>query len=166
MGLILLVLLVAVPFLEIAAFIEIGGRIGLTATLALVVATAVAGMALLRHQGLAVLERAQRTLARHELPIPEIVDGVCLLVAGVLLLTPGFLTDAVGFALMIPPLRRALTRPLWRYLAARGGVWVWSSGPADDDIIDGAYEDVTPEDDIPADRLPPRNAGDGPEREP
>jgi len=148
MGFVIFALLVGVPILEIAVFIEVGGWIGLWPTIAVVVLTAIAGTTLLRLQGLSVLERAQRSLERQEFPVAEIVDGVCILVAGALLLTPGFVTDALGFALMIPGLRMAMVRPLWRYMAAHGGVRVWSSRThrgAHGEIIEGVYEEVRPE---------------------
>ena len=82
MGLAIFLALVGVPLIEIAVFIEIGGRIGLGSTLVLIVATALVGAALLRQQGLATLSRARATLDRGELPVQELLDGVCLLVAG------------------------------------------------------------------------------------
>ena len=100
--------LIAVPLIEIALFVVIGGQIGLLATIAVVVATAVAGTMLLRHQGLAALEKARRSAEAGELPVAALVDAVFLFVAGLLLLTPGFLTDAFGLALFVPPLRGAL----------------------------------------------------------
>ena len=108
MALLLLAAFILVPLIEIGLFIEIGGWLGLWPTLGLIVLTAIVGTALLRHQGLATLRRAQSQLDAGHLPAKELFDGVCLLVAGLLLLTPGFFTDAVGFALLLPPLRAAL----------------------------------------------------------
>ena len=116
--------LIAVPLIEIALFVVIGGQIGLLATIAVVVATAVAGTMLLRHQGLAALEKARRSAEAGELPVAARVDAVVLFVAGLLLLTPGFLTDAFGLALFVPPLRGALAGWAWRMLRAAGAVHV------------------------------------------
>lgn len=169
MGLIILAVFIGVPIVEIAVFIEVGGWLGLWPTIAVVVGTAMAGTAMLRHQGLSVLARAQRALERRELPVAEIVDGVCLLLAGAFLLTPGFVTDALGFALMLPGLRHALVGPMLRKLAARGGFrggFHAQGGPrggppggfhGGGDTIDGEFEEVRP-----ADRTQDRKQGDTP----
>lgn len=157
LGLILLVLFIAVPLVEIAVFIKVGGFIGLGWTLVLVVATALAGTALLRQQGLATLRRAQENMARSEMPIRELFDGACLLVAGALLLTPGFVTDFVGALLLVPSVRDLLRRSLARRMLAGsvhmrgfpgddGTSWqdrtTQPGGPQRGDIIDGEYEEV------------------------
>jgi len=94
-----------VPVLEIYLLIEIGSALGASWTVTLVVATAVAGAALVRRQGLATLARFRAAVEQEELPALALAEGVVLLVAGALLLTPGFFTDAVGFACLVPPLR-------------------------------------------------------------
>jgi UPF0716 protein FxsA len=118
LGLFLLVALIGVPLLEIALFIKVGGLIGLAPTLALVVLTAVIGVWMLRLQGVGVLVSAQRQLAAGSLPIAEVFEGLCLVIAGALLLIPGFFTDAVGILLLVPPVRRALYRLISRRLEA------------------------------------------------
>ena len=110
MGLLLLAAFIAVPLVEIAVFIQIGGLIGLWPTLAVVVATAVAGTWLLRLQGIATLNRARQQMDRGAMPTRELFDGLCLVFAGALLLTPGFVTDAVGLLLFVPAVRDALRR--------------------------------------------------------
>ena len=152
--------LVGVPLLEIAIFIEVGGLIGLWPTIGLVVLTAAAGTALLRSQGLATLERARETLARHEVPVAEVFDGMCLIFAGALLLTPGLLTDAAGLVLFIPALRAAITGRGWRYLRTRGRAEFQSRGEGrdaagDDVTIDTEFFEVRPngDDDIRRPRL-------------
>lgn len=122
MGLILLTLFIAVPIIEIALFIEIGGFLGLWPTLLIVIATALLGTVLLRAQGLATLRRAEQHMAAGELPVNEVVSGLFLLVAGTLLLTPGFLTDAVGFSLFVPSVRLWLGQQVLSFLMARGTV--------------------------------------------
>ena len=107
MGLIILALFIGVPLLEIAVFIKIGGLIGLGWTLVSVVATAVAGTALLRYQGLSTLARAQREMASGRPPVLELLEGVCLLLAACLLLTPGFVTDAQFEQPRCGPFRRS-----------------------------------------------------------
>ena len=104
----LLLLFLLVPLIEIYLLIKIGGVIGAFPTVVLVVLTAVIGAALARHQGLATLQRLQATMARGEAPAIEMFEGVLLLVGALLLLTPGFMTDLLGFACLIPPTRRAL----------------------------------------------------------
>lgn len=126
-GLILLAFIL-VPIAEIAVFIEAGKIIGLGWTLALVVATAIAGTWLLRRQGLQVLAQTQARLNRGELPVGEMFTGLCLLVAGALLLTPGFLTDAAGLLLFVPPLRDALGGFVLRRLARGPRTRVWVDG--------------------------------------
>jgi len=116
MALLLLLAFIGVPLIEIALFIEVGGWIGLWPTIAIVVATAVIGTALIRQQGFSTLQRAQQEMDAQRLPVRELFDGVCLLFAGALLLTPGFFTDSLGFALLVPPLRRVLGRLVWRGL--------------------------------------------------
>ena len=95
----------AVPIIEIYLLIQVGQVIGAGWTIMLVVLTAVIGVWLLRIQGMSTLTRAQRKLQENVLPAREILEGMGLLVAGALLLTPGFFTDAVGFFLLFPPTR-------------------------------------------------------------
>ena len=92
-GLAIFLALIGIPLLEIAVFIEVGGRIGLFSTLGLIFATAAIGTALLRFQGLSVLADARGAVERGELPVQALLDGVCLIIAGALLLTPGLVTD-------------------------------------------------------------------------
>ena len=103
----LLLLFVTIPIAEIYLMLEIGGAIGVIPTVGLVVFTAVAGAALVRAQGFSTIALVRRSLEAGEVPAAAIIEGILLLVAGALLLTPGFLTDAVGFGCLIPPLRRA-----------------------------------------------------------
>ena len=166
MPLLILFLFIAVPITEIAIFIWVGEQIGIAATIALVIVTAIVGTALLRQQGLSAVYRVQEALDRGEVPLDPVVDGVCLLLAGAFLLTPGLLTDAVGFLLFIPEVRRRLARAAVQALIRRGNVSIHTStGPKTDrrpsgggaggPVIDGEFERM---DDEPAreiaDRLP------------
>ncbi len=116
MGL-LAALFIIVPAVEIALLAEVGVRIGLFPTLGIVVATGFIGAALARSQGFAVLRRIQEATARGEVPTDALIDGAMVLVAGTLLITPGVLTDAVGFALLVPPARAVLKRWFARRIA-------------------------------------------------
>ncbi len=155
MAIVLLLAFVVTPIVEIGVFIEIGGLIGLWPTLVIVVLTALAGTALLRAQGLATFAQAQQRLARGEFPVHQVFDGACLLVAGALLLTPGFVTDGIGMALFVPPVRNVLRR----WILSRANIHI--DGATDDgrpprradDVIEGRYHEVERErdDDPPSD---------------
>ena len=98
-------LLLIVPVLEIAVFIFVGGQIGVINTLLGIVLTAFIGTVLLRQQGFALIGQAQAQMERGNIPGKELAHGVMLLAAGLLLLTPGFVTDSIGFLLLVPPVR-------------------------------------------------------------
>lgn len=167
MPLLLIIIFVGVPILEIAVFIKAGNLFGLWPTLAAVVVTAVVGAALLRAQGLAVIGRARRQLDQGQIPIAEVLTGVCLLVGGALLLTPGFITDSIGFLLLIPPVRRVLGRWALNALLRSRNTRVWVDGEEiitpvgkpeapPEDVIDVEYTEIPePEGDASADRRRP-----------
>lgn len=121
-----LLIFIAVPIIEIAAFIKIGDLIGLWPTIACIIFTAVAGTVILRQQGLHVLRQAQEAMQRDQLPVDSVINGAFLLIAGALLLTPGFFTDAIGFILLIPPARVMIAKFVWNRL--RGKVHIYQSG--------------------------------------
>ncbi len=100
------------PIVEMYLLIRVGSYIGALPTIALVMLTAVIGVALLRVQGLATLTRGRSRLESGELPAREVAEGLLLAVAGALLITPGFVTDTLGFLLLVPPVRRAVARRL------------------------------------------------------
>ncbi|TNF29271.1 MAG: FxsA family protein [Deltaproteobacteria bacterium] len=110
MFLLLAALFIGLPVLEIWLLISVGGSIGLLPTLAVCVVTGVVGAWLAKAQGGSVLRRVQERVARGEVPASELVDGMMILVAGVLLMTPGFLTDGVGVLLLLPPVRMVVRR--------------------------------------------------------
>lgn len=122
MALWFLLAFIGVPLIEIALFIQVGGLIGLWPTIAIVIATALVGTALIRRQGFNTLQRAQAEMEAQRLPVRELFDGICLIFAGAMLLTPGFLTDSVGFILLVPPLRALLGRYVWRALQNAKGM--------------------------------------------
>ena len=115
----LLLLFIAIPVAELYLFMTLGKEIGLWPTLAIIVATAFLGAWLTRMQGARAMARFQKATAEGRLPHEEVLDGVMILIAGVVLLTPGFLTDAVGFALLIPPVRGLLRKRLAKALKDR-----------------------------------------------
>ncbi len=106
MGMWLFLIFVGVPILEIVLFIKVGGLIGVLPTLALCFLSAIAGLALMRRQGLQALERLRASVERGGDPVGPIAHGALILIAGVLLVVPGFFTDAVGLLLLIPAVRR------------------------------------------------------------
>lgn len=129
-------LLLGVPLIEIWVLISVGQVIGAWQTVVLVIATAVAGSWMLRQQGVATLARVQDAMRRGELPAQELLEGLVLLLTGVLLLTPGFVTDAIGFVCLLPGVRQGLARLLGArlfLLQGRPG-----AGPASR-TLDGEY---------------------------
>ncbi len=151
MPILLLIGFILIPMLEIAVFIEVGGWIGLWPTLGLIMLTALLGTWQLRTQGLATLERAKLQLDQGKMPAKELFNGACLLIAGVLLLVPGFVTDVIGGLLFIPALREALRRTIGRRFAESAETRVFVDGEevhrskARDGVIDAEFEEVPDE---------------------
>ncbi len=110
----LLLLFLIVPIAELYLLIEIGRRIGTFSTLALIFLTALLGSFLARRQGLAVVRRIQAEMAEGRLPASSMVDGVLILLAGAVLITPGVLTDLVGFVILVPATRALIKGYLWK----------------------------------------------------
>lgn len=105
---IFLIVFIGFPLFELYLLIEVGSFIGALPTIALSIFTAVLGGLLMRQQGFATAMRAQATMAKGEVPAIEMIEGVVVFLAGAVLLFPGFFTDAVGFLLLIPPIRKLL----------------------------------------------------------
>lgn len=103
-----LLLFVGIPLIELYFLIQVGSEIGAIPTITLTVFTAVLGGMLVRAQGLTTALRVRDALQRHEVPALEMMEGVVLLITGLMLLLPGFITDLIGFVLLVPPVRRAL----------------------------------------------------------
>ncbi|MEM6490955.1 MAG: FxsA family protein [Pseudomonadota bacterium] len=142
--------LIALPLSEVAVFAWSGEQLGIWTTVGLVLLTAAIGVAMIRTQGLALLRRAQAAANRRESPQREIVEGAALALAGVCLLAPGFITDSIGFALLIPPLRGALAQRVVDLGRRRG--------PNRSVIIDVDYQDVSPPPPDPSELDRPRDA--------
>ena len=156
-----LLLFLAVPAAEIYLFIEVGGQIGAWLTIAMIFGTAVVGGAILRFQGRQMIARAREQVAKRELPIAEIADGAVLVLAALFLLTPGFITDALGALLLIPLLRRLVFALLLLALRARLQKTSQQTGPGGshtgEPIIDAQFEDISD-----ADKPPPNTSNNPP----
>ena len=135
---VIIVIFIVVPIAEIAVLVKLAGIIQLGPTLLLIVFTAFLGVYLLRRQGIGSLLRAQRSLEQGRLPVEGVADAAGLMLAGAFLLTPGLITDSLGFALLVPAIRHGLAKIVFRRLAARGNfmfeAFVYdSSSDRDDD---------------------------------
>ena len=144
----LLLAFIAVPMIEIALFIQVGGLIGVWWTLLIVLATAIAGSYLVRSQGSRELANLKRAFNELDDPTEPLANGAMILFAGALLLTPGFFTDVVGLSLLVPAVRRSA----FHWAKARVKVQQFTMGDGqqhqqarrpDDTVIDGDFEDVT-----------------------
>ncbi|MFP6835186.1 MAG: FxsA family protein [Pseudomonadales bacterium] len=136
------------PIVEMYLLIEVGGYIGTLQTVALVMLTAVVGIALLRRQGFATLTRGMGRLQAGEVPAQEMAEGILLAVAGALLITPGFVTDAVGFLFLLPASRA----PVARWMLSRvtrlnpgfdphgGATGAASQAAAKNRVLEGEFE--------------------------
>jgi len=127
----LFLLFTFVPVLELMLLIEVGAQIGGLNTIAVCLVTGFVGASLARSQGASVLRRMQGTLQQGGLPARELLDGVLILMAGVVLLTPGFVTDAVGIVLLLPPTRAVVRVVLFRWIQGKlaQGAWTVQQGP-------------------------------------
>jgi len=158
--LLILLLFIAVPLAEIAILVKVGQQIGLLWTILIVILTAVIGTSLLRAQGFGVMARASEALASGKMPVEPVIEGLFLLIAGAFLLTPGLITDTVGFLLLIPIIRMAVARWTLHRLLKSGALHVSGLGggagpqsespqdggkpsghaPSDGPVIDGDFE--------------------------
>jgi UPF0716 protein FxsA len=156
----LLLLFIGVPLLEIALFIQVGGFLGLWPTLLIVVVTAMVGTYLVRRQGLAQIRAVQSSFERLSDPTRPLAHGAMILASGLLLLTPGFFTDAVGFALLVPGVRDFVMRQV----RSRIEVQSFQMGrrpaaqPQDDGVIEGDYVEM-PRREGPSGWTDPNRAG-------
>ncbi|SFR01114.1 FxsA family protein [Poseidonocella sedimentorum] len=140
----LFVLFLAIPLIEIGLFIQVGGAIGLWPTLLIVIVTAIAGTWLVRSQGRGVMSQIRRSFNELNDPTEPLAHGAMILFAGALLLTPGFFTDAVGFSLLIPPVRRSVFKALKSRVSMSGFAVRETRRSAQPGTIDGDFEDLTP----------------------
>ncbi len=115
----LLLAFIIIPLVDLVILVHVGGYLGFGATIAIVVVTGFAGAALAKRQGLRTLNRINAELTAGKMPTSELADGVLILLAGAVLITPGFLTDAFGLLLLVPAFRKLLKGALGRYFRSR-----------------------------------------------
>ena len=131
MLLVLFLIFVVTPIVELTVIVQVAGSTGVMNTIGLLILVSLVGAWLVRREGLGILRRAQAELAKGRMPGRELVDGLLVLLAGALMLTPGFVTDAVGLALLLPPVRAVLRLVAPRRLSRSGdaGRTRWPVGP-------------------------------------
>lgn len=146
---------ILVPFAELMVFAAVSEHIGIITALFLALLTAMIGGAIVRHQGLQTLFTARQQIDQGTLPLSALFDGLCLVAAGALLITPGFITDAIGFSLLVPAVRNGLrhivkTHTTWTVHSGqnsrrqRGAGGAHTAHPSHNpDIIEVEYEDIT-----------------------
>lgn len=142
-----IILFVVIPLLELAIFAAVSEHIGLFTALLFALLTAMIGGNVVRMQGMKTISSMRTSMDQGRIPTSELFDGFCLVAAGALLITPGFLTDAIGFSLLVPPFRVFL-----RSVIKKHTDWVVetqgfrSRYNHDGDIIEGEYENLDPQD--------------------
>ena len=112
-------LFIFIPIIEIAIFITVGSNIGILNTIAIILLTAVIGIYFVRRQGLTLLFNAQRNMTQGIMPTEEIKGGIFLLISGLLLITPGFFTDCVGFLMFLKPVQNSISQKARNYFHSR-----------------------------------------------
>lgn len=146
----LFLLFIIIPVVEISLFIQVGGAIGVGWTLILIIITAFLGAWLVRNQGLSALVNVKSAFSNFSDPTEPLAHGLMILFSGALLLTPGFFTDAIGFSLLMPPVRTWL----FRFLKNRANIQVYENKPkksqpqsdySSSQVIDGEWEEIEPE---------------------
>lgn len=154
---IFLLLFIVLPAVELALLIQIGKQIGTLETLGLIIVTGMIGASLARRQGLQVLGQVQSEMQEGRVPGDALADGMIILVAAALLVTPGVITDAVGFLCLVPMTRRVVKALVWKWFESRvrsgqAQVYVFTGGPQSprrQDDIPVQYEVVDEEDAAP-----------------
>lgn len=139
MAWIIILSIIALPLLEVAIFIKAAQAIGILPMIAAAILAGIAGLALWKHQGMQTVMRARTSLDRGEVPVAEVFDGLCLLIAGGLLLLPGFLSDALALSLLLPPVRAALRGLMARQVVVAAPPPRQQPGPK---VIDVDYQEV------------------------
>jgi len=127
---VLFLLFILVPALELWLLVEIGSRVGVPFTILLIVLTGALGAFLVRLQGIGVMTKIQPDLGAGQLPTSHLLDGILILLAGAFLLTPGVVTDVLGFSLLTPPVRSGLRRVLLHHLKGRVGIAMPNTPPS------------------------------------
>ena len=112
-------LFIFIPIIEIAIFITVGSNIGILNTIVIILLTAVIGIYFVRRKGLSLLFNAQRNMAQGIMPTEEIKGGIFLLISGLLLITPGFFTDCIGFLMFLKPVQNFISQKARNYFHSR-----------------------------------------------
>lgn len=128
-----------IPFAEIYLLLQVGAVIGAFPTIFLVVFTAVLGAWLLRQQGFATFHRFQASLAQGEIPAYEMIEGPIILVGGALLLTPGFITDLLGFACLVPQIRKKIAQYIIENHLIQAGGHFQQTKSSEKNVLEGEY---------------------------
>lgn len=136
---VLFLVVLIIPFAEIYLLIQVGGIIGALPTILLVVFTAALGAWLLRQQGFATFQRFQESLAKGVIPAYEMIEGPIILVGGALLLTPGFITDILGFACLIPQLRRKIAQYIIEHHLIQAGGHFQQANATEKNVLEGEF---------------------------
>lgn len=135
----LLIIFIIIPLIELAVILKVNSFIGIGWTLGLIILTAIVGVKLLRQQGISTLLRANQKMQQGQLPAQELAEGFLLALAGALLLTPGFVTDAVGFTLLVPTTRKLLVHKVIAFITPR---MMTNSSFQSTDGFQGGFKDV------------------------
>ena len=144
MFLLLLIIFIVIPVIEISLFIEIGSFIGSFNTILLIFTTALIGVYLVRQQGISTYSKLYNQLQNQEAPIQTMFEGLVILISGILLITPGFFTDALGFLGLIPLTRVIFIKIVANSVLSRYGMKNQSS---DDGSIEGDFEEINDDED-------------------
>lgn len=142
--------IIALPLLEVAIFVQVAQAVGILPAIAGAVVAGIAGLALWRHQGLQTLFRARAELDRGRMPVAELFDGLCLALAGGLLLLPGYLSDVAALLLLLPPVRAVLRAVLARHVVVVDVPAEQPTPRAGPQVIEVDYEEVRPDEDRPS----------------
>jgi UPF0716 protein FxsA len=140
-----LILFILLPIMEIWAFIQVGDEVGFLGTIGLCFLTAIVGVAIAKIQGIFTLDSIRQSLRQGNMPLPEIMDGFLLMVAAICLIIPGFITDTVGFLLLLPPMRNVIKERYGHAFVAKTnmrGQYNETHTVIDADVIEGDYERV------------------------
>jgi UPF0716 protein FxsA len=137
--------LLMLPLVEIAGFVIIGPWLGVVGTLAAVLLSAILGIAIIRSQGMTALDRIHTAMAKGETPVRPMVDGVLVLLAGVLFILPGFFSDLIALLLLVPMVRRAVAEMVVRLLRQRN----FRRRAQTANAIEGELREVAPDGEIP-----------------
>ena len=136
---VLFLIVLIIPFAEIYLLLQVGGIIGALPTIFLVVITAALGAWLLRRQGFATFRRFQENLAQGMIPAYEMIEGPIILLGGLLLLTPGFITDVLGFACLIPPLRKKIAQYVIENHLVQAEGYFQQKQAAEKNVLEGEF---------------------------